>query len=757
MITLRSSCITALLAVSLISAALAAPPKASGLLSWRGPDQNGVLPGVGYPESWALDGENHLWTYKVKGGGTPVIANGKLYTFGYYDNPKDLSEVQESLICLDAETGALVWEHPFSDYISDVVYNRYGVGSPIVDAETGNVYLQGSNGRLMAFTADGNALWEHSLIEKLARLTFPNGRTGSLGLDGPVVIAHIVTANWGTTGPARDRLYAFDKLTGELVWYSTPGTVPDDSSFAMSVFADIEGHRVGYTGHGCGNLTGVDVRTGKPLWRFQFAKGGINSQILKYGNDKIIAIHGKENVDNTAKGRLVCIKVPTTYNAGAQILLNPDVEVWRNEEHVAFTSSPVLVGDRVYSTIATGELICVDAKTGKTVWKMKLGPDQLHASPAYADGKLYIPLADGKFFILKPGEKGAEILARVELHIPCLGTPALWNQKCYLMTKNGLHCFGKKGGAAPGAAAGAAAPAPGKVTQIQIVPAEFAITAGGSREFTIWGLDEKGRRVKKLSGATWESFIPPTARVKAKVDAAFEGDTLVAGPQAKLSAGAFKATIDGMSSTTRGRVIATLGYTADFEDTPLPMENKAGEAVNFPPLPWLGARIKWHVLQHDGSKVIANRLDNILFQRTMNFIGDPELSNYILEADVATDGNRRVKSTIGLVNQRYLFTLDGNRRLLEVTSNHERLKKSVKFPITPNKWYHLKTHVMRKPDGSGAVRAKAWVRGEQEPEAWTLEVPLKNVHEKGAPGIFAFSPQAQKRVYIDNIKLSAAE
>ncbi|MFP6859322.1 MAG: hypothetical protein VCA73_18735, partial [Roseibacillus sp.] len=66
MITLRSSCITALLAVSLISAALAAPPKASGLLSWRGPDQNGVLPGVGYPESWALDGENHLWTYKVK-------------------------------------------------------------------------------------------------------------------------------------------------------------------------------------------------------------------------------------------------------------------------------------------------------------------------------------------------------------------------------------------------------------------------------------------------------------------------------------------------------------------------------------------------------------------------------------------------------------------------------------------------------------------------------------------------------------------
>ncbi len=757
MITPRSFFVLASLALSGTMFAQGSPPKASGFLSWRGPDQSGVVPGKGYPEKWKPNGENHLWSYDIKGGGTPVIANGKLYAFGYYDNPKDLSDVQETLLCLDATTGKMEWERRFSDYISDVVYNRYGVGSPIVDALTGNVYLQSSNGRLMAFTGDGKPLWEHSLIEELARLTFPNGRTGSLGLDGPLVIAHIVTANWGLTGPARDRLYAFDKLTGELVWWSTPGTVPDDSSFAMPVFADLEGHRVSYTGHGCGNLAAVDVRTGKPLWRFQFAKGGINSQILKYGDDKIIAIHGKENIDVAGKGRLVCIKVPITYNAGDQILLKPEVEVWRNDEHVAFTSSPVLVDDRVYSTIATGNLICVDAKTGKTLWKKKLGPDQLHASPAYADGKLYIPLADGKFFILKPGDKDAEVLTEVNLHVPCLGTPALWAGKVYLMTKDGLHCFGDKEGVfVPGAAA-PAPPAPGAVTQIQIVPAEFALSPGASQKFTIWGLDAKGRRVEKLEGAQWEAFIPATARVKAKGDAKFEGDTVVAGPDAKLSAGAFKATIDGMSATCRGRVVANVGYAEDFEGVELKMKNTAGEAVAFPPLPWLGARIKWHVLEKDGGQVIANRLDNVLFQRTMNFFGDPEMKNYILEADVATDGNRRVMSTIGLVNQRYLITLDGGNRILEVSSNHERVKKNVKYRITPNTWYHLKTHVQRSAEGSGAVRAKVWPRAEKEPEAWTIEVPLKNVHEKGAPAVFAFSPQAQKRVYIDNIKISAAE
>ena len=743
---------------AIASSGLAAPPKASGLLSWRGPDQTGAIPGKGYPEKWGgPGGENHLWTHKVKGGGTPVIANGKLYSFGYYDNPKDLSDVQEALICLDPETGELVWEYRFSDFISDVVYNRYAVGSPIVDAETGNVYLQSSNGRLMAFTADGKRLWEHSLVEKLARLTFPNGRTGSLGLQGPVVIVHCVTANWGTTGPARDRLYAFDKITGELVWYSTPGTVPDDSSFSMPVYTTIDGHRVGYTGHGCGNITSVDMRTGKALWRFQFAKGGVNSQILKYGEDKIIAIHGKENVDTTAKGRLICLKVPTTYNPGKPAILPASAEVWRNEDHVAFTSSPTLVGNKIFSTIATGELLCVDADTGKTVWKKKLGPDQLHASPAYADGKLYVPLADGMFYILKPGEEGAEELTKLHLHTPCLGTPALWGGKCFLMTKDGLHCFGAKGAAADEPGEELAVEEVGPVAQIQIVPAEFALTPGSKQTFTIWGLDDKGRRVKKMEGAEWQAFVPPTARVKAKVDAAFEGDTLSAGPDAKLSAGAFKASVDGMSATTRGRVIATIGYEADFEGTPLPMKNDKGEAVNFPPLPWLGARIKWHVLQHDGSQVIANRLDNVLFQRTMNFFGDPELSDYVLEADVATDGNRRVMSTIGLVNQRYLITLDGNRRILEVSSNHERVKESVKFPMRPNTWYHLKTHVLRGENGGGSVRAKAWLRDQPEPEGWTIEVKLDDVHEKGAPGIFAFSPQVQKRVYIDNIKLSASE
>lgn len=748
---------------ALLSQSLAA--EVNGWLNWRGPSQNGVSTETGLPDKWKPGADNQLWKYDLNGAGAPVIANGNLYVFGYGQFGDDPAEdVQETLVCLDAVTGEKKWEKRFSDYISDVVYNRYGIGSPIVDHETGNVYLQTSNGRCVAFTADGEPVWEISLIEELARLTFPNGRTGSAAIDGPLVIFHCVTANWGTTGPARDRFYAFDKITGELVWYSTPGIRPVDSSFSMPVFGQLGDQRVFYAGTGCGNVVCVNTRTGKPVWRFLLSQGGVNSQVLLYGKDKLIAIHGKENTDASSKGRLVCLKIPTEYPA-EQLVLDNSAEVWRNDDHIGFTSSPILVDNRVYTTNFTGELIAVDADSGKTLWQEKLSPDQIHASPIYGDGKIYAPWFEGTFAIVKPSDEKAEVLSHAEIKdaegsgVKLLAPPTIWAGKVYLSTRDGLFCFGNKDGKYTGEAP-APAETPGEVAQLQVVPAEFAISPGASQEFKVWGLDKSGRRVKVITdGLSWAKFIPPTAKVKAEVDATVDPKTgkVTAGADAKLSAGALKVTMGEMSATTRGRIEANVGYSEDFEATELTMESPQGEKVNFPPLAWLGARVKWWVLEKDGSKVIANRLDNVLFQRTMNFFGGEDMKDYVLEADVMTDGNRRIKSTVGLVNQRYLITLVGNQNILEVSSNHERVKQSVKFPIKANTWYSLKTNVKANADGTGTVFAKAWPKGEAEPADWTIKVPVKRCHPQGAPGIFAFSPQSQKRVFIDNLKISAGK
>ncbi|MCW8132478.1 MAG: serine/threonine protein kinase, partial [Planctomycetota bacterium] len=80
---------------------------------------------------------------------------------------------------------------------------------------------------------------------------------------------------------------------------------------------------------------------------------------------------------------------------------------------------------------------------------------------------------------------------------------------------------------------------------------------------------------------------------------------------------------------------------------------------------------------------------------------------------------------------------------------------SVPFKWTPGTWYRMKTRVdldAANPEASGVVRAKVWKKGDAEPEAWTLEVPVARPHQNGSPGLFGFSPQ-EMRVYIDNVSV----
>src|SRR5437899_312070 len=181
-----------------------------GWLSWRGPNQNGTSLEKNLPDR--IDANKPLWTADLPGQSTPVIANGHLYILGYVGEGPDLQEV---IACLDAETGRPLWRQGYSDFLSDTIYHRYATSSPTIDPETGNVYMQGTQGILAAFTADGAKLWDLSMMEVYGRLTFPNGRTASPLIDRDLVITRGITSNWGAHGPAGDRFYAFDKQRSE--------------------------------------------------------------------------------------------------------------------------------------------------------------------------------------------------------------------------------------------------------------------------------------------------------------------------------------------------------------------------------------------------------------------------------------------------------------------------------------------------------------------------------------------------------------
>ncbi|MGP8200275.1 MAG: PQQ-binding-like beta-propeller repeat protein [Limisphaerales bacterium] len=754
----------------------AAPAAPTGWFNWRGPNQNGTSSERNLPDT--LDAAKPLWTADFPGMSTAVAANGRIYILGYLGEGPDLSE---GVACFDANTGEKLWEKLYLDFLSDTIYLRYATSSPTIDPDTGNVYIQDTQGIFAGFTTDGQELWEHSLMEEYGRLTFPNGRTASPVVDQDLVITRGITANWGGQGPAADRFYAFDKMTGEAVWSSTPGGRPKDNSYSHPVLAWLDGRRVFYAATGDGAVVCVNARNGNPIFRIPIFKAGINSSLLLHGDDEIIAIYGTPY----DPGRMVGLKIPhvTPTNAAEPVIVpRADALLWENEIRTS-ASSPILVGDRVYVTSEIGYLVAVDAKTGTVLWRLKLGIEQRNSCPLYADGKIYAPIvndpdasaaigeesaegAHGALYVIAPGDNEGKILCHTMLDGRCFGTPTAYNGRIYMQTTKKLYCFGPATPASTSFETADAAPVekwpePGPAKSLLAVPSELLLQPSDTVSFHVRALDANGLTVRPIDdpkSIQWSSFIPPTAKVRATLKASFNSDgQLVAAPDKTPSAGAFQAKADGLAGYIRGRILPGLPIRQDFKSFNL--TETASNAFEppakfaYPPLPWIGARFKFDVREKDGAKCLVKTIDNPFFQRATVFMGSPDLKNYTIEADVMSDGNKRKMSTVGVINQRYRISLKGNEQALEVTSNEQLLDVMQPFHWAANEWYHLKARVDVVADGSGVVRGKAWKRGDTEPAAWGIEVPLKHTSTCGCPGLFAFSPQ-NMRVYIDNIAVT---
>ena len=535
--------------VSAAVALLALSPSyaATGWLTWRGPSGTSVSTEQGLPTK--PDAKSPLWSVDFPGQSTPAIADGKLYINGYQGDGQDLQEITA---CFDAETGKELWRHGENDFLSDTVYSRYATSSPTVDPETGNGYALHTQGLLSAFTADGKLLWQHSMMEEFGRLTFPNSRTASPIVDRELVITRGVTSSWGAHGPAGDRFYAFDKKTGQLVWSSAPGDRPQDNTFSQPWLDVWGGKRVLYSAGGDSTILAINARTGEPLWRFPFAKagakGGINAGLVRY-KDSLIALHESENLDSSEIGRMALFRIPKpeeihpTNSTTPHVLEGKTLEQWRNGVG-SLASSPVLVGDLIYEVNGTGELCAVDAPTGKVLWKKKVGIEQRQSTPFYADGLLYVGMyvtmkdasnatsadadsvANGDLIVLKPSADGVEEIARTQVTGRVFGSPIGYNGKIYLQTDKKLYAFGKAGknpGLAPAPAA-ADWPAPGPAKQLQAIPYEVLLRPGQTQSFHLRVLDANGFTVQDNvdpKSVHWESFIPPTALVKATMKGAF--------------------------------------------------------------------------------------------------------------------------------------------------------------------------------------------------------------------------------------------
>ena len=144
-------------------------------------------------------------------------------------------------MCLNADTGKVVWEHATNVFLSDVPPHRVAWSAPAGDPETGNVYTFGVGGVLNAHDKNGKLLWTRSLAEEVGLVTTHGGRTVSPVVEGDLVIVSGITTGWGELARPAHRFMAYDKRTGDPVWISSPGGRPFDTTYSPPIVADVDG------------------------------------------------------------------------------------------------------------------------------------------------------------------------------------------------------------------------------------------------------------------------------------------------------------------------------------------------------------------------------------------------------------------------------------------------------------------------------------------------------------------------------------
>jgi outer membrane protein assembly factor BamB len=709
---------------------LLVPAFANDWTEWRGPARDGISPEKGLPTSWSPAGRNLAWKAPYGGRSAPIVMNGRVYLQNIAGKG---AEEQERIMCFNADTGKLLWEHRFNVYLSDVPPHRVGWASPVGDPATGNVYAFGVGGTLLALSGDGKVVWERSLGEDFGLLTTHGGRTVSPLIDGDLVIVSGVTFQWGQHARGAHRFIAFDKRTGETIWVSAPGGRPYDTTYAAPIIVNVNGTRVLIQGASDGVVYAIKPQTGELVWKYEISKRGLNTGVVVYNNIAILT-HSEENLNSNEMGMM------TAVDATAKGEIKKEQVKWTTLGWQGGFSSPVLVGDRLYQLDNGANVAAFDVNNGKQLWLKNLGTIQ-KASPVFADGKLYVGTENGKFFILKPGATGCEILSEVQLGTEAqpeaiIGSVAVANGRVYIVSDSGLYCIGKKTTVShhQPAPVDGLSNANRDATFVQVFPTELILKPGDKANFRVRLFDEQGRFIREDTSASWS-----LDQLKGTVT---NGQFTVSN-DAIAQAGLVKAQVGNLSGTASVRVFPPLPWSENFDSM----------AVNTLPATWVNATMKFVVREMNGNKVLVKTTEgSSLLSRARAYFGPSDWSNYTVEADINATQKRRQQGDAGVIAQRYGLTLYGNSQMLHIEPWQPEIKRTVAIPFAwkPDTWYRMKLEVQNLPDGTVRARGKVWLASDTEPSAWMIERidPIPN--RQGAPGIFG---SALAEIYFDNLKV----
>jgi outer membrane protein assembly factor BamB len=316
---------------------------------WRGFQGNAVWRP---PQNKALDlsqGVTEIWRQSISPGYSGIaVARHRVYT---QDRPGD-PEGQERVLCLDADTGELVWEYRYEADYTDLDYDKGPRATPLVDDD--RVYTLGAVGHLHCLDArTGEVLWKLDLKRDFGARQPMWGFAASPIRHGENILVH--------PGAADGCYMAFERRTGKLVWKG--GT--DDCGYATPIVirhAERE-QLIGWTPE---HIVGLAPESGAEFWRIPYS--------VTYGVSMATPIFHRG-----------IVFVSGYWEGSKAIQLGDQPEqadlVWEeNRQLRGVMSEPLYRDGHVYLLDKRFGIICFELETGKILWS-----DLGHVADVLAD------------------------------------------------------------------------------------------------------------------------------------------------------------------------------------------------------------------------------------------------------------------------------------------------------------------------------------------------------------------------------------
>ena len=421
---------------------------------WRGPGGHGISPEKNLPTEWSpatadKPAVNIPWKTEIPGRGhsSPIVAGNLVFVttsikgeevpgrkaqehlkFDYspgYIHPDAVDiEFKHALkvFAIDATSGKVAWERtPYDGVMFDDRHRKNTFASSTMVADNERVYAFFESAGLYAYDFKGNLAWKRDL-----------GGIIKAGLGpgtSPILYKNLIVLQCDQEMGTGSFVVALDRKTGEEVWRADRTT---RRSWATPLVVNT-GTRDELIASGAEVVISYDPATGKELWR----ANGTQSHPIP----SPVATKGLVFLTAGSQAKVVMAMKP---GGSGDLKDSKETVLWRYNKGAAYVPSPIAIGDYLYLLTDGGIMTCIDALTGER--KYEGGrvpvPATFFASPVAFEDKILLTSEDGDSFVIEAGPVH-KVLQTNSVGESVYASPAIANGTIYIRGEKHLFAIRK--------------------------------------------------------------------------------------------------------------------------------------------------------------------------------------------------------------------------------------------------------------------------------------------------------------------------